>query len=56
MNPTTQFDMEPTLGYGQTAEAPSGLVEVMRQNSQAMDEMLATTAVPCSHSSTPKED
>jgi hypothetical protein len=55
MNRTIEFEAKPTLGYGQIAEVPQELLEVMRQNSRAMDEMLSTNSVLYSDSPPPKE-
>ena len=56
MNRPIERETKLTRGYGPTAEAPTELLEVMRQNSQAMDEMLVTTVIPYSRFSIPKED
>jgi len=56
MNRTVECKTKLTLGYGQTAEVPQELLEAMRQNSLAMDEMLATNSVLCLRSPQPKQD
>jgi len=41
---------EKTLGYGLQSEVPEELMEIMKKNSEALEEMKSTSKAPCSSS------